>query len=73
MHKVLLTDNIAQEALDVFSDYPDIEVVSVGTLGKDELAAMLPEYAAVIVRSPTKLTGELIEAGAEELHPVTER
>ncbi len=63
MHKVLLTDNIASEALDVFSDYPDIEAVTVGTLDKEELARILPEYSAVIVRSPTKLTKELIDAG----------
>jgi len=63
MHKVLLTDNIAQEALDVFTDYPDIEAVAVGTLDKDELARVLPEYTAIIVRSPTKLTSDLIEAG----------
>jgi D-3-phosphoglycerate dehydrogenase len=59
----LLTDNIATEALDVFIDYPDIEAVTVGTLDKKELAGILPEYSAVIVRSPTKLTKELIHAG----------
>lgn len=63
MHKVLLTDNIADEALEVFADYPDIEAVSVGTLDPAELARVLPEYVAVIVRSPTKLTKDLIEAG----------
>jgi D-3-phosphoglycerate dehydrogenase len=63
MPKVLLTDNIAQKALDVFAEYSDIEAVSVGTLEPDELAAILPEYEAVIVRSPTKLTKELIDAG----------
>ena len=64
MHKVLLTDNISSEALDVFNDYPDIEAVTVGTLDKEELVRILPEYSAVIVRSPTKLTKELIDAGA---------
>jgi len=64
LHKVLLTDNISSEALDVFNDYPDIEAVTVGTLDKEELARILPEYSAVIVRSPTKLTKELIDAGA---------
>ncbi|MDH3217330.1 MAG: hypothetical protein OEN01_13760 [Candidatus Krumholzibacteria bacterium] len=63
MYKVLMTDNIAKEALDVFVDYPDIDAVAVGTLREDELARILPEYAAVIVRSPTKLTKDLIDAG----------
>ena len=63
MFKVLLTDNIAKEALEVFGNYSDIEAVSTGTLDKAELASVLPEYHAIIVRSPTKLTKELIEAG----------
>jgi D-3-phosphoglycerate dehydrogenase len=63
MPKVLLTDNIAQKALDVFAQYPDIEAVAVGTLDKEALKKMLPEYDAIIVRSPTKLTKDVIEAG----------
>ena len=64
MSKVLLTDNIAKAALDVFAEYPDIEAVAVGTLDEDELARTLPEYDAIIVRSPTKLTADLIAAGS---------
>jgi D-3-phosphoglycerate dehydrogenase len=62
-YKVLLTDDIAKEALAVFADYPEIEAVSTTTLGEKELARILPEYSAIIVRSPTKLTRALIEAG----------
>ena len=61
--RVLLTDNISQDALDVFSDYPGIEAVRIGTPEKSELIEMLPEYDAVIVRSPTKLTSDVISAG----------
>ncbi|MFQ5512763.1 MAG: hydroxyacid dehydrogenase, partial [Candidatus Krumholzibacteriia bacterium] len=59
----LLTDNIAEEALEVFSGYPDIEADRVGTPAADELARMLPDYDAIIVRSPTRLTADLIAAG----------
>lgn len=62
MPKVLLTDNIAKEALDVFAAYPDIEPVSIGTLDEDELMKTIPEYSAVIIRSPTKLTKKVIDA-----------
>jgi D-3-phosphoglycerate dehydrogenase len=62
-YKVLLTDDIAKEALAVFADYPEIEAVSTTTLGEKELARILPEYSAIIIRSPTKLTKALIEAG----------
>ena len=63
MHKVLLTDNIATEALEVFSQYADIEAVRIGTPGPGELARIIPEYDAIIVRSPTKVTAEIIVAG----------
>jgi D-3-phosphoglycerate dehydrogenase len=63
MYKVLLTDHPDSSALEAFSAYPEIEAVSVGTLPPADLAAMLSEYDAVIVRSPTRLTEELIAAG----------
>ncbi len=63
MYKVLLTDHPEPTALDVFSAYPEIDAVSVATLPAAELAALLPAFDAVIVRSPTKLTADLIAAG----------
>jgi D-3-phosphoglycerate dehydrogenase len=65
MYKVLLTDHPESTALDVFSAYPEIEAVSVGTLPAADLAALLPAFDAVIVRSPTRLTAELISAGTK--------
>ena len=66
MHKVLLTDNIAQEALDVFAEHADIEATATGTLEAKELAKVLPDFHAIIIRSPTKLTADLIEAGLQK-------
>ena len=63
MYKVLLTDHPDEAALDVFAAYPEIEVTTVGTLGAADLAALLPVFDAVIVRSPTKLTADVIAAG----------
>jgi len=63
MYKVLLTDNIAQEALDVFTEHADIEATSIGTLDPKELANVLPDFHAIVIRSPTKLTPDLIAAG----------
>ncbi len=61
--KVLLTDNISSEAVDVFSFHDDIETVAVGTLDPRELEELIDGFDAVIVRSPTKLTREIIAAG----------
>jgi D-3-phosphoglycerate dehydrogenase len=63
MNKVLLTDNIAKEALEVFNEYGDIDATSIGTPDKEELKQMLHDYHAIIVRSPTKMTKDVIEAG----------
>lgn len=63
MPRVLLTDNMVKEAADVFSAYPEIEVVTAGTLDETELIERIPQFDAVIVRSPTKLTGAVMAAG----------
>lgn len=61
-YKVLLTDHLEAAALKVFLSYPGIEVVSEGTLAKKDLIDRIPEFDAVIVRSPTKLTREVLAA-----------
>lgn len=63
MYRVLLTDNMCKEAVAVFAAYPDIEIVCEGTLDSTELVRRLPDFDAVIVRSPTKLTREVLAAG----------
>jgi D-3-phosphoglycerate dehydrogenase len=63
MHKVLLTDSLAKQALDVFAAYPDVEAVATATLDPAELKRILPEYDAIVVRSPTKMTADVIAAG----------
>jgi D-3-phosphoglycerate dehydrogenase len=63
LYRVLLTDNISKEAVSVFEAYPDIQAVLSGTLPEDELKRVLPDFDAIIIRSPTKLTGEVIACG----------
>ncbi|UCG51138.1 MAG: hypothetical protein JSW58_13195 [Candidatus Latescibacterota bacterium] len=65
MYKVLLTDNIAEEAVAVFSRYTGIEATRVGTLEKNDLVRIICGYDAVIVRSPTRLTRDHIAAGTK--------
>jgi len=63
MKKVLLTDNIAEEALAVFDAYDGIEAVRTDTLAPDALLEAIGEYHAIVVRSPTRVTAEVIERG----------
>jgi D-3-phosphoglycerate dehydrogenase len=60
---VLLTDHIALEAAQVLESFGGIKAVRTGTPTRDELLAMIPEYDAIIVRSPTRVTAEVIERG----------
>jgi len=61
--RVWLTDNIAPEALAVFDRYPDIEAVATDTPAPEKLVGDIGGYDALIVRSPTKVTAEVIAAG----------
>ncbi|MEJ2720110.1 MAG: hydroxyacid dehydrogenase [bacterium] len=64
MYRVLATDNLAPEAIEVFDAYDTIEVVSAAKLGASELAATIVDFDAVIVRSPTRLTADVIGRAA---------
>jgi D-3-phosphoglycerate dehydrogenase len=63
MKRVLLTDHIADAAVHVFDDYAGIEAHRIGTPTHAELLEMIADYDAIIVRSPTRVTADVIEAG----------
>jgi D-3-phosphoglycerate dehydrogenase len=65
MLKVLLTDNIAPEALAVFERYDGIEAVATETLPPDRLMEEIADCDGVVVRSPTKVTAEVIAAAGK--------
>ncbi|MGQ9533062.1 MAG: phosphoglycerate dehydrogenase [Desulfotomaculales bacterium] len=59
--KVLVTDNVAREGIAVLAREPDIEVHVRDKLDEGELAAIIGEYDALIIRSATKVTARVIE------------
>ncbi len=59
-HKVLVSDKLAEDAVKIFRDAPDIEVdVKVG-MSPDELGSVIGDYDALIIRSATKVTPDII-------------
>jgi len=62
--KVLVLDGVAAAGVKVLTD-AGLEVDIKGTPGKDELLAMAGNYEAMIVRSQTKVTADVIAAGAK--------
>ena len=63
MPKVLVSDPIAQEGIDILKKVADVDV-KIG-LSKEELAAIIGEYDALAVRSETKVTAEIIAAAGK--------
>ena len=60
--KVLVSDPIDQEGITYLQGY-QIEVDVNTGLPEDELIRIIPQYDALVVRSQTKVTAEVIEAG----------
>ena len=65
MIRVLLTDHIAADAVRVLESFGGIEAVSVGTPSSTELLRIIADFEAIVVRSPTRVTAEVIERGAK--------
>lgn len=59
--RVLICDSIAGIGIDMLRDYADVEIKT--GLKPDELLSEIGEYEAVVTRSATKITAEVIEHG----------
>ncbi|HEU4324733.1 MAG TPA: phosphoglycerate dehydrogenase [Roseiflexaceae bacterium] len=61
MDRILVTEKIAEEGLAALRAAAHVDVRT--DLDKSQLLAVLPEYDALVVRSGTKVTAEVLEAG----------
>ncbi|MHA1519608.1 MAG: hydroxyacid dehydrogenase [Promethearchaeota archaeon] len=61
-YKCLIADSCSNEGLKAFAKYPNIEVVLNTKHTTEELIQLIPEYHAMIVRSATKVTREVVQA-----------
>jgi D-3-phosphoglycerate dehydrogenase len=62
-YRVLVTDEIDAEGVALLAAEPKIVVDEVPTLPKDKLLARIADYDAIIGRSATKISAELLEKG----------
>jgi len=60
MIRVLITDKLAQEGIDLLNSQEDVEAVVKTGIGEDELAAIIGEYDGLIIRSGTKVTAKVL-------------
>jgi D-3-phosphoglycerate dehydrogenase len=66
---VLITDDIQQKCIDILEEN-DFKVVKNTKLTLDQLKSEIQQYDALVVRSATKVTAEILEAGANNLRLV---
>jgi len=62
-YRVLVSDPISEQGLGALLQSPDVEVDIRTDLAPDELREIIGDYDALLVRSQTKVTPELIQAG----------
>ncbi len=60
--KVLVSDNLGEIGIKMFQEEPGIEVDVKTGLAPDELKSIIGDYDALVIRSATKVTEELLEA-----------
>lgn len=63
MMKILISDNLSNIGVEVLKRFEQFQVDKKTGLSPDELKAIIGEYDALIVRSETKVTADLIAAG----------
>jgi len=61
LKKVLVTDPISEEGIDILRQEAQVDIKT--TLKPEEIIAIIGEYDALMVRSQTKVTAAIIEAG----------
>src|SRR5436189_1290291 len=63
--KVLIADSISQRGIDEFSREGALDVTIRPGLGETELLDLIPPFSALIVRSQTRVTAEILNASAK--------
>lgn len=64
MKKILVADALNPEALEELKSLPEFEVTLKTGMDEQELMKTIPGYDAIVVRSATKVTGNVIEASS---------
>lgn len=63
MYKVLISDPLSEFGIQKLLDAPDVEVVQKPGLSASDLLAEIGDYEALLVRSQTQVTTEVLAAG----------
>lgn len=61
MFKILITDKLAQEGIDLIASMDGFEPVVKTGISEDELCSIIGEYDGLIIRSATQVTAKVLE------------
>lgn len=61
MIKILITDKLAKEGIELLKSMKDVEPVVKTGIGPEELTSIIGQYDGLIVRSETKVTAKVLE------------
>lgn len=65
VQKILVADNVSPLGVEKLNAFQGLEAEVRTGLSEDELVEIIPEYSALIVRSATKVTARVLEAGTK--------
>ena len=63
MPKVLVSDPIDQVGIDILSQVATVDIKT--SLSPEQLIQIIPEYDALMIRSGSRITKEIIDAGTQ--------
>ncbi|MCO5143725.1 MAG: hydroxyacid dehydrogenase [Oligoflexia bacterium] len=63
--KLLITDGLSNDGMDILNKSDLFDITFHKAIDKESLIKILPEYEAVAIRSATKMTKDLIDAGSK--------
>ncbi|MHC5157994.1 MAG: phosphoglycerate dehydrogenase, partial [Planctomycetota bacterium] len=61
MYKILITDKLAQEGVDLINGTKNFEAVIKTGISEDELSQIIGDYDGLIIRSGTQVTAKVLE------------
>jgi D-3-phosphoglycerate dehydrogenase len=64
MFKILISDNLSEEGQRILKADPEVELDAREKVSAEELLKIIPNYDALIVRSDSKVTKEVLAAGS---------
>lgn len=63
MYKILIADKLSEAGINFLTEQPGIQVHIETGLGEDQLCEVIGDYDALLIRSDTKVTRKVLQAG----------